>query len=95
MMDVLRRTTLAVRTDPLEDPTPQTVMPWAEVLAFLPHLEALAEAGTAFQLGETPGHVAGIVADVPAAPATAATARRARRAAAKAWGRTRRTAWWA
>lgn len=58
MAAVLRCTTLAIRTDPLEAPTPQTVAPWAEVLAFLQHVATLAEAGTAFQLVETPGQVA-------------------------------------
>jgi len=49
------------------------MVPWPEVLAFLHHLEALAEAGTAFQLVETPGQVACVVADAPAARAKAAT----------------------
>ena len=48
MAAVLRCTTLAIRTDPLEAPTPQTVAPWEEVLAFLQHVATLAEAGTAF-----------------------------------------------
>src|SRR5712691_6215048 len=38
MADVLRSTTLPVRTDPLDAPTPQTMVPWPEVLAFLHHL---------------------------------------------------------
>lgn len=63
---------------------PQTVVPWSEVLAFLHHLEALAEAGTAFQLVETPSQVACVVADASAVPAKAATSPRPRRAAAKA-----------
>jgi hypothetical protein len=81
MTDILRSTILAVRTDPLETPTPQILAPWAEVLAFLHHLEALAEAGTAFQLVETPGQVACVVAAAPAAPAKTT---RPRRMAAKA-----------
>ncbi len=40
--DLLRNTTRAIRHDPLEAPTPQTVAPWPEVVAFLHHLEALA-----------------------------------------------------
>lgn len=77
MTDPLRSTTLAVRTDPLEAPTPQTVAPWPEVLAFLHHLEALAAAGTAFQLVETPGQIAYVVADIAAAsPVKAAKAPR-------------------
>ena len=71
MTDLLRSTTLAVRTDPLNAPTPQTVAPWPEVLVFLHHLEALAGAGTAFQLVETPGQVAWVVAEAPAFPAKA------------------------
>ena len=59
MAAVLCRTTLPVRTDPLEAAAPQMMAPWAEVLALLHHLEALAEAGAAFQLVETPGQVAG------------------------------------
>lgn len=55
MAAVLCRTTLPVRTDPLEAAAPQMMAPWAEVLALLHHLEALAEAGAAFQLVETPG----------------------------------------
>lgn len=72
MTDLLRSTTLAVRTDPLAAPTPQTLAPWSEVVAFLHHLEVLAAAGTAFQLVETPGQVACVVANAPAAPTTAA-----------------------
>lgn len=76
MSDQLRSTTLAVRTDPLAAPTPQTVAPWPDVLAFLHHLEALAAAGTAFQLVETPGQVACVVTAAAAAPAKATKAPR-------------------
>lgn len=65
-------------------PTPQTVVPWADVLAFLQHLETSAEAGTAFHLVETPGQVACGVADAPTAPAKTAASPGPRRAAAKA-----------
>src|SRR5882724_1897682 len=74
MAAVLCRTTLPGRTDPLEAAAPQMMAPWAEVLALLPHLEALAEAGAAFQLVETPGQVACVVADAPAAPVKARAA---------------------
>ncbi len=80
MADVLRSTPLPVRTDPLEAPTPQTVVPWAEVLAFVHSLEVLAAARTAFQLVETPGQVACVVAEGPVASAKEV---RPRRAAAK------------
>ncbi len=83
MAAVLCCTTLAIRTDPLEAPTPQTVAPWAEVLAFLQHVATLAEAGTAFQLVETPGQVACVVAHAPAAPVKAAAAPRRRRSPVK------------
>ena len=85
MTNMLRSTTIPVRTDPLEAPTPQTMVPWLEVLAFLPHLEALVDAGTPFQLVETPGQVACVVADAPAATQAkaAASSPRPRRAAAK------------
>ena len=83
MADVLRSITLPIRTDPLDAPTPQIMVPWSEVLAFLHHLEALAGAGTAFQRVETPGQVACVVADAPAAPAKAAPSPRPRRSAAK------------
>ncbi len=76
MTDLLRSTTLAVRTDPLNAPVSQTVAPWPDVLAFLHHLKALSTAGTAFQLVETPGQVACVVADAPAAPVKAAKAPR-------------------
>jgi hypothetical protein len=81
MADILRSTTLPVCPDLLEAPTPQTVVPWPEVLAFLHHLEALAEADTAFPLVETPGQVACVMADASAAsPAkTGAPAPRPRR----------------
>jgi len=42
MPDVLWRTTLVIRTDPCEAPMPQTVVPWAEALAFLQHLNQCA-----------------------------------------------------
>jgi hypothetical protein len=74
MTDVLRRALMPVRTNLFEPQTPQTMVPWLEVVAFLHHLEALAEAGTPFQLVETSGQVACVVADVPAAaPAPAST----------------------
>ena len=63
--------------------TPQTMAPWSEVLAFLHYLAVLAEAGTVFQLVETPGQVACVVADAPAVPTKAAKAPRPRRAATK------------
>lgn len=85
MTNRLSSTTIAVRTDPLAAPTPQTLAPWSEVVAFLHHLEALAAAGTAFQLVETAGQVAGVVAEAPAASAaSAAQTPRTRRASAKA-----------
>jgi hypothetical protein len=40
MTDQLRHTTIAVRTDPLEAPTPQPLTPWPEVLACRHHLAA-------------------------------------------------------
>lgn len=84
MSDVLRSLTLPIRTDPLEAPTTQTLAPWPEVIAFLQHLAALAEAGTAFQLVETPGQVACVVAAVPAAPVKPSAAPRPRRTPPKA-----------
>lgn len=69
MTDLRRSTTLAVRTDPLAAPMAQTIASWPEVLAFLPHLAA---AGTAMQLVETPGQVAGVTAGALAPPAPAA-----------------------
>lgn len=57
MADVLRSATIPVRVDSTQAPTPQTVVAWQDVLAFLHHLEALTEAGTSFQLVETPGQV--------------------------------------
>jgi hypothetical protein len=83
MADVLRSMTLPIRTDPLEAAMPQMMAPWTEVRAFLQHLEALAAAGTAFHLVETPGQVACVVADGPTAPAKAVASPRPRRAAAK------------
>jgi hypothetical protein len=59
------------------------MVPWAEVLAFLHHLEALAAAGTVFQVIETPGQVPGVGAEAPAAPSKAAASPRLRRTAAK------------
>lgn len=77
MTDLLRSTTLAVRTDPLNAPVSQTVVPWPDVLAFLHHLEALSTAGTAFHLVETPGQVACVVTDAPAAKAAKAPRQKA------------------
>jgi hypothetical protein len=72
MADILRSTIIPVRTE------------WPEVLVFLRQLEALAAAGTAFQLVETPGQVAWVVAEAPAAPVKAAASPRPRHAAVKA-----------
>lgn len=93
MADLLRNTTIAVRTDPLAAPTPQTVAPWPDVLAFLHHLETLVKEGKSFHLVETPSQVTCVVADVPVAqtkvapsapPKAAPSASRPRRAATKA-----------
>ncbi len=66
MTDTLRSPTCAVRLDPLDAPTPQTLAPWLEGLAFLQHLAARPAAGTAFRLVETPGQLACVVAEAPA-----------------------------
>ncbi|MGE3542018.1 MAG: hypothetical protein AB7N91_31960 [Candidatus Tectimicrobiota bacterium] len=82
---ILYSLTLPVRTDPLVAPTPQTLTRWADVLAFLHHLAALAAAGTAFQLVEKVGQVACVVGEAPTASAApVAKTPRARRASAKA-----------
>lgn len=72
--DVLRRASMPVRTNLFEPQMLQTMVPWLEVVAFLHHLKALAEAGTPLPLVEPSGQVVCVVADVPvAAPAPAST----------------------